>query len=140
MQEARMTGVGGYAVGVDFGTSTSLVAHRAGRRPVEVAPLGLSTRWFPSVAGFHGDTLVVGEEAETLNSGVIRSVKRAITDRRASVSVPGALVQRTVDADEVIIALFAEIGRRAEAAGQSLTAEHDLRLGCPAMWDGEQRE
>jgi molecular chaperone DnaK (HSP70) len=136
-----MAGVRGYAVGVDFGTSTSLVAERAGRRPVEIAPLGRTTRWFPSLAGYRGETLLIGEDADDLpGNQTIRSIKRAITENLDVVSVAASGGQREVSADEVIVALLSEISRRAEAAGHPLTSERELRLGCPAMWDGSQRK
>ncbi|WBC08355.1 Hsp70 family protein [Micromonospora sp. WMMA1947] len=135
-----MGGAHGHAVGVDFGTSTSLVATRAGRRPVQVAPLGHSTRWFPSVAGYRGDKLVVGEEADALPSDqVIRSIKRAITRNEDRVAVFGPAGTLEISADEVMIALLAEIGARATRAGEPLNQDREFRLGCPAMWDGAQR-
>lgn len=136
-----MGGAHGHAVGVDFGTSTSLVATRAGRRPVEIAPLGRSTRWFPSVAGYRGDTLLVGEDADALPSDqVIRSIKRAITKNQDVVTLPGPTGTLDVPADEIMIALLTEIGDRAARAGEPLTADREFRLGCPAMWDGSQRQ
>ncbi|MFG2099907.1 Hsp70 family protein [Micromonospora echinaurantiaca] len=136
-----MGGAHGHAVGVDFGTSTSLVAMRAGRRPVEIAPLGRTTRWFPSLAGYRGETLLVGEDADTLPSDqVIRSIKRAITDNEETVSLPGPDGPRIVSADEVMVAVLAEIGDRAARAGEPLTSDRELRLGCPAMWEGAQRQ
>src|SRR3954454_4267331 len=111
-----MAGVRGHAVGVDFGTSTSLVAERAGRRPVEIAPLGRTTRWFPSLAGYRGDALVVGEDADDLPTDqIIRSIKRAITDDLEYVTVAGSAGSRDVRADDVILAVLSEIGRRAAA-------------------------
>jgi molecular chaperone DnaK (HSP70) len=136
-----MAGVHGHAVGVDFGTSTSLVAERAGRGPVEIAPLGRTTRWFPSLAGYRGDTLLVGEDADELPSDqVIRSIKRAITDDLEFVTLAGPNGPREVCADDVITAVLSEIGRRAATAGRPLTFERELRLGCPAMWVGAQRK
>ncbi|WP_176733842.1 Hsp70 family protein [Micromonospora peucetia] len=126
---------------MDFGTSTSLVATRAGRRPVEIAPLGRSTRWFPSVAGYRGGTLLVGEDADALPSDqVIRSIKRAITRNEDAVTLPGPAGMSEVLADEVMIALLAEIGDRAARVGEPLTTQREFRLGCPAMWDGAQRQ
>jgi molecular chaperone DnaK (HSP70) len=131
----------GHAVGVDFGTSTSLVAERVGSLPVEITALGRTTRWVPSLAGYHGGALLVGEDAEALPANqVIRSIKRAITENRAAVEVAGPNGTREIRADDVIIAVLSEIGRRATAAGRPLSVEGDLRLGCPAMWDGEQRQ
>lgn len=136
-----MRGAHGHAVGVDFGTATSLVATRVGRRPVQIAPLGRTTRWFPSLAGYRGEALLIGEDADALPSDqVIRSIKRAITAKEETVSLPGRDGPRLVAADEVIVALMSEIGERAAQAGEPLTSDRELRLGCPAMWDGTQRQ
>jgi molecular chaperone DnaK (HSP70) len=136
-----VAGVHGYAIGVDFGTSTSFVAEQVGRRPVEIAPLGRTTRWLPSLASYHGETILVGEDAESLPADqVLRSIKRSITENRLHVQVAGPNGVRTVLVDEVVVAILAEIARRAESAGRPITFERELRLGCPAMWDGEQRQ
>lgn len=130
------------AVGVDFGTSTSLVAQRPPWGTVEIMPLGRTTTWLPSLAAVADGRLVVGEEAEDGDpQRLIRSAKRAITDRRDHVSLaserddgPGR-----VDADAVIAAILAEVVARAGRAGRWLSGDGELRLGCPAMWDGAQR-
>ncbi|PZG51460.1 hypothetical protein C1I98_08460 [Spongiactinospora gelatinilytica] len=126
-----------HATGIDFGTSTSLVADQTGRLPLEIVPIGHSTTWLPSVAAMIGGALLVGEEAEDQPANrIIRSAKRAITENRTMLRVGNA----EVDADKVIIALLSEIACRAEAAGQSLSEAGEVRLGCPAMWTGDQRE
>ncbi|MFD6731081.1 Hsp70 family protein [Micromonospora aurantiaca] len=131
----------GRAVGVDFGTSTSLVAERMGVRPAEILALGSSTKWVPSLAGYRGEELLVGEDADDLLSHhVIRSIKRAITENLDVVMVASHGGPREVPADDVIVAVLSEIGRRAAAEGRPLKAEKELRLGCPAMWDGGQRQ
>lgn len=158
-----MAGAHGYAIGVDFGTSTSLVAEQVGRAPVEILPLGRTTRWFPSIAGLGGtrgdaaspnvtafDTaapgvagarLLVGEDAEALSADqVLRSIKRAITDNQAEVVCIGPDGPCEVPADDAITALLAEIARRSTAAGVPISFEHEVRLGCPAIWDGDQRQ
>ncbi|MFC6083747.1 Hsp70 family protein [Sphaerisporangium aureirubrum] len=131
-----MAGTVQRAIGVDFGTSTSLVAEQTGRLPVEIVPLGRSTPWLPSLAGYRGPSLLVGEDADDLGPDhVIRSVKRAITENQETVSAGG----RQVDPDEVIVAVLAEIAKRAATAGHPLDTGQEFRLGCPAMWTGEQR-
>jgi len=54
-------------VGIDFGTSTTLVAFREGDQEPRVIPIGRATSWMPSVIGVEGATLVVGEDALGLN-------------------------------------------------------------------------
>jgi molecular chaperone DnaK (HSP70) len=135
-----MTEVAKRAVGVDFGTSTSLLAERTGTRPVDIVPLGRSTRWLPSLAGSENGRLLVGEDAENLPvAQIIRSVKRAISDGSDFVEISDDRGPHRVNADQVIVALLQEIVRRAEAAGQPLGVHEEVRLGCPAMWDGTQR-
>ncbi|WP_449060670.1 Hsp70 family protein [Planomonospora algeriensis] len=124
------------AIGIDFGTSTSLVAGQDGQF-LDIAAIGRDTSWLPSVVAVFGDTLLVGEEAEEQTaSRVIRSAKRAITENRATFRV-GAV---EVDADRVIVALLREIARRAEAEGKPLGEADEVRLGCPAMWTADQRQ
>jgi molecular chaperone DnaK (HSP70) len=131
----------GRAVGVDFGTSTSLVAERVGRNPVQVATLGRTTHWFPSLAGYSGETLLIGEDAENLPTDrVIRSIKRAITEDLEVVQVMGDRGLCEVPADDIIVAVLAEIVRRAEREEVRFGADGELRLGCPAMWNGPQRQ
>ncbi|MGI5243251.1 Hsp70 family protein [Dactylosporangium sp. CA-139066] len=135
-----MAGRHSHAVGIDFGTSTSLVAERKGRLPAAIVPLGVGTQWFPSIAGYDNGDLLVGEDADELPSDqVIRSVKRAITRHQDAVVIGSAADRHEVAADDVMTAILAEIGRRAEAAGRPISDSLDLRLGCPAMWDGQQR-
>src|SRR5689334_25247411 len=74
------------AIGVDFGTSTSLVAERDGAERAEILPLGfdLRTRYLPSVAALRGGKIVLAEQAEGRRAdGVIRSIKRGITENRS---------------------------------------------------------
>src|SRR4051794_21121277 len=98
-----------HALGVDFGTSTSLVAERMGLAAASVVPIGRTTSWLPSLAGMTEAGLIVGEAAEDLSPQlVIRSIKRAITEHRDVVSIPG--LGRDVEADLVISAVLREIG------------------------------
>ena len=133
------------ALGLDFGTSTSLIARRAADGPARVLPLGTATRYLPSVVGLAPDgTLTVGENAETLPLGsAIRSVKTTITRRQTSITVSdhgGREVDVAVD--DVIVALLAEAVRR--AAGSTdiervNPGSTPIRLGCPALWESDQR-
>ncbi len=128
------------AVGVDFGTTTSLVARRVGTGPVEILPIGVTRRWLPSLAGYRDGRFVVGEEAESLAPDrVVRSVKSAITKDQPIVSLGGE-VGTQVSRDEVVTAILREVARRAKDRGLPLRRQRDLRLGCPAMWTREQRQ
>jgi molecular chaperone DnaK (HSP70) len=93
----------------------------------------------PSVVG-HDDTgaVVVGEDAESLDFP-IRSIKRVITANKQFVRAD--LVARSKDerADPLMVAIVAEAVRRAAGAGAKVQTRGAVRLGCPAMWTGEQR-
>lgn len=125
-----------HAVGVDFGTSTTLVAEgRQGRLPL-VFPVGSrGTSWLPSVIGVSDEgQLMVAEAASDLPvERVRRSIKRAITHGQTSVVIDGV----TVSVDDGIRALLHELATRAR---DDLDLEPGVvRLGCPAMWTGNQR-
>ncbi len=130
------------AIGVDFGTSTSLVAERDGAARAEVLPLGfeLRTRYLPSVAALRGGKIVLAEHADGRRTdGVIRSIKRGITENRETIRVPTTDGTIEVSVDEVVLGLLTEIGVRTRAQGLHLDEEPLVRLGCPAMWTGPQR-
>ena len=46
---------------------------------------------------------------------------------------------KDVRADDLIVAVLKEAVRRASTHDLALTDDRALRLGCPAMWDGQQR-
>ena len=77
-------------VGIDFGTSTTLLAEGAVGSLTQVLPMGIRTNYIPSVVGFDKDRLVAGEKAEDLGYGnFVRSIKRAITTRTSTVEALG---------------------------------------------------
>jgi molecular chaperone DnaK len=130
------------AIGVDFGTSTSLVAERDGAERAEILPLGfeLRTRYLPSVAALRGGKLVLAEQADGRRSdAVIRSIKRGITENREVIDVTTSDGRVQVSVDEVVVGLLTEIANRTKAQGLPLDEEPVVRLGCPAMWTGPQR-
>lgn len=131
----------GLTVGIDFGTSTSLTAEASpGIRP-DVVPMGDSTRWMPSVAAMRDGTLVAGEDAlRRAPHEVIRSAKRAITRNKTSISVetPGGPV--SVPADAAMRAILTELAMRARLENLPVGDPGVVRMGCPAMWNGDQRE
>jgi molecular chaperone DnaK (HSP70) len=125
------------SVGVDFGTSTSLVAEGvSGRQPI-VFPIGRSTAYLPSLVGLdNADQLVVGDDAADLVlSRVKRSVKRCITRYEQEITLGN---RKSLSADDAITALLAQVAMNARRGGIELTPD-TTRLGCPAMWTGEQR-
>src|SRR4051794_14143810 len=138
-----MAGIGSRAIGVDFGTSTSLVAERDGVERAEVLPLGfeMRTRFLPSVAALRGGRIALAEDAESrrASDGIIRSIKRAITEELETVPVTTADGVREVGVDEVVLGLLTEIAKRTRAQDLPLDEEPLVRMGCPAMWTGPQR-
>lgn len=126
-------------LGVDFGTSTTLIAESLPAGRPTVVPIGHAESWMPSAAAVSGAALVVGEEAMTHNpAALITSVKRCITGRAVVARSADGSVER--DADEVIVAVLREIANRARADRLPISDKGVTRLGCPAMWDAEQRE
>ena len=124
------------AVGLDFGTTTTLVASVQG-----VVPIGDSSPWMPSLVGYHDDgTIVAGEPAlEVSEEQIVRSIKRSITERRDFVRVDTPAGIRDVRADDLMVEVLREAARRGNAKGQDMTSRNAFRLGCPGMWDGRQR-
>lgn len=123
-------------IGFDFGTSTTMVA--VGDQAIPLASNGRD-RWMPSLVG-HDDTgaVVVGEAAEGLDFP-IRSIKRAITADQQYVRADLVTRSKDVRADSLMVALLAEAVRRATDAGARVRSRGAVRLGCPAMWNGDQR-
>ncbi len=125
------------AIGLDFGTTTTMLASTDGLRPI-----GESTRpWMPSLVGCNDSgTIIVGEKSADLpDLQVVRSIKRSITERREFVRVDLPTGIRDVRADDWIVHVLEEAARRGAAQGAAMTRDAMLRLGCPAMWDGVQR-
>lgn len=121
-------------VGIDFGTSTTLVAS-----PKGVVPIGVTSAWMPSVAGFDDVGAVRTAELalDLPESRTIRSVKRWITEERPYVRLETPYGIEEHPADDIITKLLSEAARRATAQGLDLAS---VRLGCPAMWDGRQHQ
>lgn len=125
--------------GVDFGTSTSLVAESTLFQP-EIVPLGATTSWLPSVAGLDGSTWYVGEDAGSLpEDQILRSVKRAITNNLDRVSIFNGVKRIDVEADSAIEMILRSIAKKAQDNFVPVDEPGSVRLGCPAMWTGDQR-
>ncbi len=125
-------------VGLDFGTSTTLVASTRG-----VIPIGNDTAfpWMPSLVGYADDgTVVAGEKAQILPDGQLApSIKRSITEGRDFVRIDLPTGARDIRTDNLIVELLREAGRRGARRGRDIGVGSLVRLGCPAMWDGRQR-
>ena len=126
------------SVGVDFGTTTSLLAEGTSNRQPLVLPLGQTTRYLPSVFGL-GDQnrTLYGDDATALPPARIgRSVKRCITRNQDEMRLDDGTV---LDANDGIRGILAAIAVNARVGGADLSAE-TTRLGCPSMWTGQQRQ
>ena len=131
----------GDIVGVDFGTSTSLLAVSTARG-AQTLPIGQTNKWIPSIAGLSGTTWFVGDDAANLDEpSIVRSIKRAITDNRELVALSDGVRTTILKADDVIRDILGEIVQRAAYDAVSVSNESaTVRLGCPAMWTGPQRK
>jgi len=123
-------------VGIDFGTSTTLVAFREGDQEPRVVPIGHVTSWMPSVVGVDGSQLRVGEDALKLSeSQQLRSVKSLLTAGVQRVRVG----ETEIDVRDAVRALVAEAIRRSEEQIPGLFRDAEVFAGCPALWTGTER-
>lgn len=121
------------AVGIDFGTSTTLVAQWAGAS-ARVVPIGEQRPWMDTVAGRARTGWVYGVDADGLPiNDVVRSVKRYITDPSAK---PVTLSDG--DVDEIVTGILGHVAGHTAVRELQMT-KAGVRLGCPAQWDGVQR-
>lgn len=125
--------------GLDFGTTTSLISE-SGPARTAVTPIGRTEKWLPSLLARSGASWTAGDDALAFpEEQIIRSAKRAITRRDPSFTVFDGKKHVEVDADEVIREILRELVIVADDAFVSLDDEAEVRLGCPAMWEGDQR-
>jgi len=119
-------------IGIDFGTSTTLIAIRNGEDQPSTVVIGRQglQAWMPSVVADVPGKILVGEDAEEVKAPYlpIRSVKSALIGDS--------------DEDELsrlyIEEILSEALKRARSAA-NLSDEARFFLGCPAEWDGGKR-
>ena len=127
------------SIGIDFGTSTTLVATDQGGGLAEIVPVGRTGRWLPSVVGFdaHGD-LIAGEDAEELpRSAIARSVKLALTRGESKVTTASGSV---IAVEDAVRSLLRTAMERSLESGTDVATSRKVQLGCPAMWSADQRQ
>ncbi len=126
------------AIGIDFGTSTCLVAEGILGQRTSLFPIGTTRAEMPSTVGLTDRAVVVGEDAENLPlSQAARSIKRAITMGLTEIPMDGD-PSTSVNADLAITEVLRAIGQRAADRGMTMT-DDAVRLSCPASWDGDRR-
>lgn len=131
--------------GLDFGTTTTYLAESEpviGSKIFSLREPGLLREYVPSVVRSSPQGLIVGERAEAApEEEIFRSVKLAITRRKKTLPIhplgseEDLLDNGPIDADSAIVAILEHIRKivSTDVAGSP------IRLGCPAMWDGDQR-
>jgi molecular chaperone DnaK (HSP70) len=126
-----------FTLGLDFGTSTTLVA-LPGLEP-RVFPIGkeAGNTWLPSVISIdEASEWRVGEDADKgAISNQFRSPKSAITQNQDVVINANGV---EISADEAIKKILTEVSNRCIENG--LKNFSQVRLSCPAMWTGAQRK
>lgn len=129
-----------HQVGIDFGTSTILVASKVGLEPARVLPIGRATPWMPSLIGRAAGRWVVGEEAGSLaERSLVRSVKSNLYSGTPSIQVSGADGSTEVlEVQGAVTRMLSEVARRAEDVGMPLDRV-PLRMSCPANWAAPPR-
>lgn len=125
-----------FSLGLDFGTSTTLVA-LPGLEP-RVFPIGkeAGNYWLPSVVSIdESQNRLIGEDADRGSiQHQFRSPKSAITKSVNQITNARGL---EVSADEIILEVLKEVRIRCQENG--ITDFSSVRLSCPAMWTGDQR-
>ena len=133
-------------VGLDFGTTTTLLSiTRDLVSGSEVIPLMPGQFALPSIAAYVDGQIVVGDDAISAPWNLqIPSAKRLITDRVESIAITDGNVDDPVeiakiDLRDVVVEILRYVLDVAATAGFDLS-NFPVRLGCPADWDGSQRQ
>jgi len=129
-------------IGIDFGTSTTLIAYRESDSSVpRIIPIGKGAfPWIPSVVRRY-EPLGLAEDYENLGSEkVLESPKSGLTD--LSLFTKRDLNNKDVTREEIESAvkiIISETIARAKAQIPDLFLEAKVFMGCPALWSGANR-
>jgi len=126
-------------IGIDFGTSTTLIAYREDEASIpKIIPIGTGAfPWIPSVV-CRVPPIGVVEAFENLSSdAVLESPKSGLTENKKFMDQnPGVSMGEIREAVEVIIR---EVITRANDQLPNLFSGSKVFMGCPALWSGENR-
>ncbi|MGH2740136.1 MAG: molecular chaperone DnaK [Actinomycetota bacterium] len=124
------------SVGIDLGTTNSVVAVLEGGEPT-VIPNAEGARTTPSVVGFKGGEILVGDVAKrqaVTNPDTVRSIKRDMGKKDWSIEVEG----KKWTPQEISAQILGKLKRDAEAyLGDSVT---QAVVTVPAHFDDAQRQ
>ena len=125
-------------VGIDFGTSTTLIAERRSESTPRVLPIGETTSWMPSLLGVDDSgQLIAGEAAARLGPRkVVASIKSALTNGLDEVDTPAGVI----DVREGVATLLRSAIDRARQVDAHVFDDAEIFLGCPALWTGHERK
>lgn len=126
-------------VGIDFGTSTTLIAVRDNQDSTpQILPIGRANPWMPSVVA-QTSPILVGESAIEADSQLqIRSIKSGLTRGQdwldeQYLSLDHAQVK------QYVVEILTEAKRRAEQVYPNLFDDAKFFFGCPALWSFDNR-
>lgn len=124
-------------VGIDFGTSTTLISSRDEGAPAKVLSLGKLNPWIPSIVGLdESGKFLVGEDALKLaTERILYSSKSLIGIRQEEVELCGTTFRTT----EVVKAIISQAMQSANKLVPGIFDNSDVYVSCPAGWTYEER-
>ena len=124
-------------VGIDFGTSTTLISSRDEGAPAKVLSLGKLNPWIPSIVGLdESGKFLVGEDALKLaTERILYSSKSLIGIRQEEVELCGTTFRTT----EVVKAIISQAMQSADKLVPGIFDNSDVYVSCPAGWTYEER-
>ena len=126
-------------IGIDFGTSTTLIAYREDEASTPVIiPIGTGAfPWIPSVVSRTPPIGVVESFENLASDAVLESPKSGLTEsERFAERNPDVSTAEIRKAVETIIR---EVISRAQNQLPNLFSGSKVFMGCPALWSGENR-
>jgi len=129
-------------VGIDFGTSTTLIAYRESDTSVPIIiPIGGGAfPWIPSVVRRQHPHELLEDFENLASDDVIESPKSGLTDPLlfSGRSPQNAELSR-LEIESSVRAIVSEAISRAKVQVPDLFSESKVFMGCPALWSGSNR-